>query len=78
MEHDRGEDPGQFDGVLNEHLNLLEVRTVPAVGLGSTASLPVFVEGDGPQGDEDAEEDSSSIVEEDSCLQAIQEVAFRY
>lgn len=63
---------------MNEYLNLLKVRAVPAVGLGSAAPLPVLVEGDGPQGDEDAEEDGSSIVEKDSCLHAIRRVAFRY
>lgn len=66
----------EASSVLYEHLNLLEVRAVPAVGLGDAASLPVLVESDGPQRDEDAEEDSSSVVEEDSCLHATQEVAF--
>lgn len=63
---------------MKEHLDLLEVRAVPAMGLGGAASLPVLVEGDGPQRHEDTEEDGSSIVEEDSCLQATREVAFRY
>lgn len=68
----------QFCGWLKKHLDLLDIRAVPAVGLGSAASLPVLVEGDGPQGDEGTEEDSSSIVKEDPCLNAPKTVACRY
>lgn len=59
-----------------QYLNVLEFGAVPAVSQSCAASLPVLVEGDGPQRYENAQKHCSSIIKQDARLQK-QEVGFK-